>query len=698
MSCHDSHSKQEEDYQNTKDYLQDLFDTEKQTISPEEEEDLLPLLNQLTQHHQRYEKLKLLAEGAEKQIFQTYDHKLNRIVAMAQAKKLKTRQDLERFLQEAHLEANLAHPNIMPIYSMGLDTENRPFFTMELIQGDSLRQILKKLQEGNSEYKEKYTLSRLLNIYLKVCDAIAHAHSRNVIHLDLKPDNIQVGSFGEVLLCDWGLSTIYYEEHSSPQTTSPNPIDADLYHNFTSPQMIKGTPGYMAPEQTTPNGHCTPQTDIYALGAILYKILTYKLPVEGESSNTIIANTKAGKIIPPTPFIPHRPLPKGLVAVAMKALSLSPEKRYASVTLLQQDIEKYLSGHPTTAEKATLGTRFSLLMKRNSSTAANLIISLFILTIVISIYMVLLKNKQTQAIAAQTEAEKNLALFLQQQDKVTLLNDNMLKALKSIVNIRDYLKPGEMLEALSTIEQLDLTTQQRTQLAHQKAICYFVKQKFNKAVQALNTGETKSTSFDLKRTLLLSEKYAKIKPNDSDYLSAKQLSALLEEAPLAHRPSLYLYKKSMPLNPPPSMDELLSITKIILDKINGTRTYTDRLHFTKDEDGNHLDLSGTPYSICTLGTIDLPSYNVLSPLNLTSLDISYTHISNLREVSDLHLKKLRMVGLNLSNSPSLFYHLRKMKVETLIIDADTYRPSLIKKLRKNINVINEPAKTNAKKM
>lgn len=110
------------------------------------------------------------------------------------------------------MTANLTHPNIVPVYNVGIDSEGTPFFSMELIPGDSLRDIIHELKKGNASYKTQYPLETLLGIFSKVCDALSYAHSREVLHLDIKPDNIRVGQFGEVFLCDWGLARVIHEE------------------------------------------------------------------------------------------------------------------------------------------------------------------------------------------------------------------------------------------------------------------------------------------------------------------------------------------------------------------------------------------------------------------------------------------------------------------------------------------------------
>ena len=319
--------------------LRGFYNTDALAMSDEEVASLTPILNALTDRVARYHEIQKIAEGGEKKITLVHDHRLDRRVAMARAAHAKNPREQEQFLREARLTANLAHPNIMPVYNMGVDPEGVPFFSMELVPGDSLKTIITNLREGKESYKRDYPLDTLLTIFIKICDAISFAHSRNVLHLDIKPDNIRVGDFGEVLVCDWGLARVMNtpEEVSGEESDI---LDADVLNDMTLSGTMKGTPGFMAPEQTQAYGEKTAPTDIYALGAVLYMLLTHELPVSGASANEVIQNTREGKVIPPRRRKPDRPIPPSLVAVTMKALSLAPEDRYASALALRKEISR----------------------------------------------------------------------------------------------------------------------------------------------------------------------------------------------------------------------------------------------------------------------------------------------------------------------------------------------------------------------
>jgi len=166
---------------------------------------------------------------------------------------------------------------------------------MEFVHGDTRTgKSIKQLREGNAEYERKFPPARLFELFVKICDAVAYAHSRNVLHLDLKPSNITIGPFGEALLCDWGLAKVMQdsepvmEGEGIPAEELP---DGDILNDLSERGMVKGTPGFMAPEQVKSNGQVSKQTDIYSLGALLYFILTCKPPIKGMSWNDVAANT-----------------------------------------------------------------------------------------------------------------------------------------------------------------------------------------------------------------------------------------------------------------------------------------------------------------------------------------------------------------------------------------------------------------------
>lgn len=353
----------------------------------------------------------VLARGLMGTVFVARDTNIHRRVAM----KVMFKRDLNgandhekliRFVTEAQITGQLEHPNIVPLHEFGVDERDNVFYSMKFIEGMHLRELLDAIRDGNTEVTERYPLSQLLIAFQKIADAIAFSHSRGVIHRDLKPENVMLGNFGEVVVMDWGLAkTIDTEdgrsksakldlEHLARHIETIRSA-ADLDAGFkTSVGAVMGTPLFMAPEQATGKEKVDERADIYALGGILYAMLTLATPVPGGSVSAILKAKVRGDITPPTafndgrsplPHCPHQRVPESLSAVAMKALSVDPRERYQTVAELQEDVSAYQHGYATGAEEAGTLRQFVLLMKRRHQQVFALLAALATLTVVVGL-------------------------------------------------------------------------------------------------------------------------------------------------------------------------------------------------------------------------------------------------------------------------------------------------------------------------
>ncbi|HWB57903.1 MAG TPA: serine/threonine-protein kinase [Chthoniobacteraceae bacterium] len=313
-----------------------------------------------------------LGTGAMKRVRRTTDKNAARDVAMAVLLDPEARsKKISRFVREARITAALEHPNIVPIYDIGADEAGKPYFTMKLLGGETLHSILQKLNEGNPDYRRRYPLNRLLQIFLSVCNAVGFAHSRGVIHLDLKPANIQVGDFGEVLVLDWGLAKVL---QTDPEKYPHRLVLGEGLREIPKEGVVRGTPGFMGPEQARGEyASLNEQTDIFALGAVLYTILKCKPPSKG-STKTAPGAADGKK----SDGAPGFKIPPALESVAMKAMARQPVNRYHNAAELAGDVQAFLDGYATKAQQAGALMLLWLLIKRHSVVTTLICLSLVV--------------------------------------------------------------------------------------------------------------------------------------------------------------------------------------------------------------------------------------------------------------------------------------------------------------------------------
>jgi serine/threonine protein kinase/WD40 repeat protein len=306
-----------------------------------------------------------VGRGGMGRIFAAADSVLDRQVAVKVCSASEPVSDA-LFLREAQVLAELAHPNIVPVHDFGRDAQGNPFYSMKLVDGHTLKEVLKKLKAGDTGALARYTEAHLLILFGKVCDAVAFAHSKGYLHRDIKPENVMVGEYGEVLLMDWGLAARMDERGVACGVVAGQS------------QIVEGTPHYMSPEQTE-GAPLDVRSDVYGLGGLLYSILTRSLPVRGGSLEEILLKVRRGEVaqMHPEPEPPggsggsgSPPIPLGLRALIRKAMAVSKENRYQNVPALVSDLDAYLGGFATQAEGASLLRQLDLLVRRNPMVAA----------------------------------------------------------------------------------------------------------------------------------------------------------------------------------------------------------------------------------------------------------------------------------------------------------------------------------------
>ena len=344
---------------------------------------------------QRYRFVEEIGRGGMGRIMRAVDPQLHREVAC----KILLKSDRagtgirERFVEEAQITGQLEHPGVVPVHEVGKDENGNPYYTMKLIHGTSLKQVIHEFHaQPLNSHSRRLLLSRLLRRFVDVCNTVAFAHQRGVLHRDLKPDNVMLGDFGETLVVDWGLAKVVGSKlagehdddqlslqvsplhtlfghdddtsslsaglssrdsisttgsvHDGSRSGGSHNVQTDARSRDTMAGEILGTLKYMSPEQSQGrHADLTIQSDVYSLGAILYDILTGKRTMKDQRKLAhALKAIRKGEILRPREVAPW--IPRSLDAVCMTALATVPADRYATAMLLSADIEAWLADEP----------------------------------------------------------------------------------------------------------------------------------------------------------------------------------------------------------------------------------------------------------------------------------------------------------------------------------------------------------------
>jgi serine/threonine-protein kinase len=365
----------------------------------------------------RFRVLRPHACGGLGAVFIALDSELNREVALKQILDQHADDPVsrQRFVLEAEITGGLEHPGIVPIYGLGTYDGGRPYYAMRFIKGDSLKEAADRFHADkalrDNPGRRALELHKLLRRFTDVCDAIGYAHSRGVLHRDIKPGNIIVGKYGETLVVDWGLAkaTGRADPGADPGERTLIPSSASGSAE-TLPGSALGTPAYMSPEQAEGDlEHLGPRSDVYSLGATLYYLLTGWPPVAGDIGEVLRAVQK-GEFPPPRRR--DATIDRAVGAVCLKAMAHRPADRYATPKALSDDIERWMADEPVSAWREPVSRRARRWANRNRTVVTGAAVALVAGVVGLSLVLAV-QSRAKAAIAAalgrETQAKEGLA-------------------------------------------------------------------------------------------------------------------------------------------------------------------------------------------------------------------------------------------------------------------------------------------------
>jgi serine/threonine-protein kinase len=382
-------------------------------------------------------------------VFVAIDAELNREVALKEI--LDARADdavsRQKFLVEAEITGSLEHPGIVPVYGLGTYGDGRPYYAMRFIRGTSLKEAIEKFHAEpalrSDPSRRPLELRKLLRRFLDVCNTLEYAHGRGVLHRDIKPGNIMVGRYGETLVVDWGLAKATGQSSGEESGEEPPVVPSSGSGSVeTLPGSALGTPRYMSPEQARGDVQALgPATDVYALGATLYSLLTGKPPFEQNNVGEVLKAVQAGTFVPPRRIDPS--IDRALEAVCRKAMALEPADRYASVKALADDVERWLADEPVTARHEPARERLRRWGRRHRTFTAAAAAVLLMSALGLGAVSAVQTKANADLTAANTELERQrsraedreqLAIDAVERFRDAVANDAVLKepALKEL--------------------------------------------------------------------------------------------------------------------------------------------------------------------------------------------------------------------------------------------------------------------------
>jgi serine/threonine-protein kinase len=389
----------------------------------------------------RYRILRPHARGGLGEVYVAQDRELNREVALKEIRLDSAHQpdSRARFLREAEITGRLEHPGVVPVYGLGHYPDGRPFYAMRFIKGDSLKDAIERFHADGagststrSSADRNLEMRQLLGRFIDLCNAIAYAHSRGVLHRDIKPGNVMLGKYGETLVVDWGLAKpVGSKDGAALDEPTIRPAFSDDARPTQMGQVV-GTPAYMSPEQAAGKlDELGLASDVYSLGATLYSLLTGKPPFEGKVLNILDLVAK-GRLARPRAVAPEVPLP--LEGICLKAMALRREDRYASATALANDIEHWLADEAVSVYREPWIQRLGRWARRHRGLAASSMAGVAVAAVSLAVVSLLIGRKNTELAAANTR--EHAAADLARQTIEDMTSEDALRFLQTQKELR----------------------------------------------------------------------------------------------------------------------------------------------------------------------------------------------------------------------------------------------------------------------
>lgn len=386
-----------------------------------------PTTNDPTSSAPRFRVVRPHAKGGIGEIFIAEDHELSREVALKELQLCQAYNpdSRARFLLEAEITGRLEHPGIVPVYGLGHYADGRPYYAMRLIQGESLKDAISSFHDGRakrSATQERLELHKLLGRFVDVCNAVEYAHSRGILHRDLKPGNVMLGKYGETLVVDWGLAKSGKRTDSAVHVNETTlKVSSNSGSTPTRMGAVFGTPAYMSPEQGRGDlEQLGPKSDVYSLGATLYHLLTGRPAFVAEQMDVLLKNIQANSF--PRPREVNAEIPAALDAICTRAMALKPDDRYMSPMALAADIENWLADQAVLAWREPVHERIRRWMRGHQTLVSGVAVAMIVAMVSLATGIVLLNaSRQREQLARQYAQQSHLEAegsFRQARDAV----------------------------------------------------------------------------------------------------------------------------------------------------------------------------------------------------------------------------------------------------------------------------------------